>query len=117
PHLLHVDLAGDHLRQLVGLARPHRPAERIGAVGARLLPAHAVARALPVAVVLLHRFGELLGALAQRLERLALRVHRPVSIALAELAAGIAHGAVGLAEAVLAVIALVGPLSLSLPLL
>src|SRR6185437_9868850 len=112
PHLLHVDLAGDHLRQLVGLARAHRPAERIGAVGARLLPAHALARALPVAIALLHRLGELLGALAQRLERLALRVYRAVGIAVAELAAGVTHGAVGLAEAILAVITLVAPLLL-----
>src|SRR5262249_46404578 len=94
PHLLHVHLARNHLGQLVILMRAQRPPQRIRTIGARLLAAHAVARALAIAIALLHRFRKLLGALAKRLECLALRIHRAVGIAFAELAAGIAHGTV-----------------------
>src|SRR5262249_11769285 len=108
-HLLHVHLSRDLAGEIVVFVRTKGPAKRVRRVGAGLLAAHPVARAL-IAIALLHRFGELLGALAQRLERLALRVDGAVGIALAELAAGIAHGAVGLAQTVLAIIALVGTL-------
>src|SRR5262249_36698899 len=50
------------------------------------------------------RLGHLLRALAQGVERLALRVHGTVGIALAELVAGVAHGAVGGVETVVAVL-------------
>src|SRR5262249_12547309 len=63
--------------------------------------ARAVARL--VAVALLHRFGEVLGPLAQRLQRAALRVHRAIGIALSEPSTGIAHGVIGLLEPVLAI--------------
>ena len=79
-----------------------RPPERIGGVAAALLPAHAVARAvaLPVAIALLHGVGEALGALAHRFQRLTLRIHRAIGIALAEPAVGIAHRVVGVAHGV-----------------
>src|SRR5262249_35915035 len=118
-HPLHVDFARDHLRQLVAdIVGAQRTPERIGAVGAGLLAAHALARtiALPFAVALLHCLGKALRALAQRIERLALRLHRGVGIALAQPAAGITHRAVGLAKAVVAValVALLALLALAL---
>src|SRR4029453_13592519 len=65
---------------------------------------------------LFHGFRQTLGALAQRFQRAALRVHRAVGIALAEPAAGIAHRAIGLLQPILA-IALVAALPLlALPL-
>src|SRR3984957_15962720 len=105
-HPLHVDLAGDLDREVVAEFAPvQRPSQRIALIAAALLPAGAIAGtvALAVAIALLHRFRKALGALAQRLQRLALRVHRPIGVTLAQPAAGIAHRAVGLAEAVLAV--------------
>ena len=74
-------------------------------LAAALLAALGIARAVArlVAVALLHRFGKALGALAQRFQRAALRIHRAVGIALAEPAAGIAHRGIGLLEPVLAV--------------
>src|SRR6267154_1101705 len=80
-HALHVDLAWDLHRVIVGeLVVPHRASERIGAVGAGLLPALGVARAVArlVAIALLQGVGEALGALAQRLQRAALRIHGAV---------------------------------------
>src|SRR5581483_9324802 len=109
-HPLHVHLARDHPGELIApLTTAQGPAERIGAIGPRLLAAHAVAEAVAglVAVTLLHGIRKALRALAQRFERLALRVHGGIGIALAEPAAGIAHRAIGLGKAVLA-IALIG---------
>src|SRR5205085_467369 len=58
---------------------------------------------------------EALGALAQSVERLALRINGALGIAFAELAAGVTHGAVGIIQPVAAVtliaIALLGALS------
>src|SRR5580700_8516868 len=105
-HPLHIDFAGNLHRQVITeLAPVQRPSQRIALVAAALLPSGAIAGAiaLAVAIALLHRFGETLGALAQRIQRLALRIHGAIGIALAELAAGVAHRVVGLAEAVLAV--------------
>src|SRR6266851_1220924 len=113
-HPLHVDFAGNLHRQIVAEFAPtQRPSERIVAVGAALLPAGAIARgvALSVAIALLHRLRQALGALAQRFQRLALRIHGALGVAFAELAAGVAHGGIGLAAAVLAV-ALVALLTL-----
>src|SRR6185437_17132340 len=97
-----------------------RPPERIGGIAAALLPAHAIARAiaLPVAIALLYLVGKLLLAFLQGIQRLALRVHRGVGIAVAELAVGIAHRGLGITEAVaivallLAVVALLALLPL-----
>src|SRR5882672_9657171 len=113
-HPLHIDFAGNLHRQIVTEFAPmQRPSERIVAVGAVLLPACAIARAvaLPFAIALLHRLGKALGALAQRIQRAALRIHRAVGVALAKPAAGVAHRRIGLAQAVLAV-ALVALLTL-----
>src|SRR6266704_3366778 len=93
-------------------AAAQRPPQRIGLVAATLLPADTAARAvLAVAIALLHRLGEALRTLAQRFQRLALRIHRGIGIALAEPAAGVAHRAVGLAKTILTV-ALVALLTL-----
>src|ERR1700712_139192 len=105
-HPLHVNLAGNFLRHVVAEFAPvQRPAERIVGLVAALLPAGARAGpiALPLAVALLHRLREALGALAQRIERLSLRIHRTIGIAFAKPTAGIAHRAIGFAEAVLPV--------------
>src|SRR5439155_2592830 len=113
-HPLHVDLAGDFHGIIVGeFVVAHRPAERMGRIGRALLAASRIAGAVAglVAVALLHGFGQALGALAQRFQRAALRVHRTVGIALAEPAGGIAHCVIGLIEPVLA-IALVAALAL-----
>ena len=73
------------------------------------------ARSAAFAVPLLHRFGELLRALAQRIERAALRVDRAVGVALAEIAFGFTHRLAGVAELVgCLILSLV--LSLALPL-
>src|SRR4029077_6861666 len=64
---LHVDFAGNHLRQFVAeFASAQRTSERIGLIAAILLTAHAVAGSvgLPVAVSLMHRLRHALGALA-----------------------------------------------------
>src|SRR4051794_38627446 len=95
---LGVDLAGDLDRVVVAqIAAVKRATERIGLIAAALLAAGPVAGTipLPVAIALLHRLGHLLRTLAQGVERLALRVHGAIRIAVAELRAGIAHGAVG----------------------
>src|SRR5471030_2159087 len=66
PHPLHVDLAGNLHRQIVAEFAPvQRPPQGIALVTAALLAAGAIARAvaLPVAVTLLHRLGQRLGAL------------------------------------------------------
>src|SRR4051794_14841815 len=104
-HPLHVHLAGNFDRVVVAELTPvQRPAKRIAAPGRALLAAGAIAGAvLPLAFALLHAFGQALSALAQRLERPALRIHRAIGVPLAEPAAGIAHRAVGLAETILAV--------------
>jgi len=72
---------------------------------AALLPASAITRAvaLSLAIALLHPFSEALGALAQRFQRAALRIHGAVGVALAQPAAGVAHRGIGFAEAILAV--------------
>src|SRR5690348_7335288 len=113
-HALHVDLAGNLHGIIVGeFVVAHRPSERIGRVVGALLAASRVAGAVTrlVAIALLHGFGEALGALAQRVQRPTLRVHRAIGIAVAEPAGGIAHGVVGLLQPVLAV-ALVAALAL-----
>src|SRR5450631_738810 len=105
-HPLDIDLAGDLHRQIVTEFAPvQRPAERIVAVGAALLPARAIARAvaLTIAVTLLHRLRQTLGALAQRFQRPALRIHGAIGVAFPEPAAGIVHRRIGFAETVLAV--------------
>src|SRR4051794_36663651 len=110
-HPLHVDLAGDFHRIIVGeFVGPHRPQQWILAVGAGLLTTLGVAGAVArlVAIAGLH-VGKALGTLAQSLQRLALRIHRAVGVAFAEPAARIAHGGIGLLEPVLAV-TLVGAL-------
>src|SRR5258708_7401758 len=102
-HPLDVDFAGNHLRELVAeFVRTQRPSQRVGAVGAGLLAAVPFARAiaLTVAVTLLHGLREALGALAERIQRLALRIDGGVGIALAQLAASIAHRRISLAETV-----------------
>src|SRR5262249_39909861 len=80
-------------------------AERIGLVTAALLAAGAVAGAvlLTIAVARLHGLGEALRAIAQRLQRAALCIHRAFPIAFAEPAGGIAHLGISLIKAVLAV--------------
>src|ERR1700737_5318375 len=100
---LHVDLAGDLHGIIVGVfVAVQRPSERIVQIAVALLAAHAVTRAvaLSVALALLHRLGERLGALAQRVQRLALRIHGAIGITFSELASGIAHRGVRLAEPV-----------------
>src|SRR4051812_41361460 len=121
---LHVDLAGNLHRQIVAeFAAAQWPAQRIAVAAAALLPAGAIAGAivLPVAVARLHLLREVLGALAQRVQRLALRIHCAIGIAFAEPAVGIAHRGVGIAKtvvtvAVVALLTLVALLSV-LPLL
>src|SRR5262249_38293567 len=70
-----------------------------------------------VAVTLLHRLGEALGALAQRVQRPALRIDGAVGIAFAEPAGGVAHRRIGLVEAVLAIALLAALTLLALALL
>src|SRR5258708_9520113 len=111
---LHIDFAGNLHRQVVAEFAPvQRPPQRIALVAAALLPPCAIARAvaLSLALTLLHCFGEALGALAQRFQRAALRIHGAVGVALPQPAAGVAHRGIGFAEAVLAV-ALVALLAL-----
>src|ERR1700722_13889393 len=121
---LHIDFTGNLHRQVVTEFAPmQRPSQRIALVAAALLSPGAIAGAVALAVpiALLHRFGETLGALAQRIQCLALRIHGTVRIALAELATGVTHRIVGLAVAglwiaVLTLLALLALLAL-LPLL
>src|SRR5260370_12134409 len=114
---LHVDFAGDLHRVIVTVfVSAQRPSKRIGAIGTALLPADAIAGTIALSLIaLLHRLRETLRALAQRIQRAALRIHGAIGVALAELAAGIAHRGIGFAEAGLA-LALLGVLS-RLPLL
>src|SRR5262249_20352617 len=111
-HALHVDLAGDHPRQFVAIFAPaQRTPQGIGLTAIALPAADMLARTVTLPLALLHRFGEALGALTQRVQRASLRLHRAIGVAIAEVAAGIAHRAVGLAETVVAVVvalALVG---------
>src|SRR3984893_13890303 len=102
-HPLHVYLAGDLHGIIVGVfVAVQRPSERIVQIAVALLAAHAVTRAvaLSVALALLHRLCERLRALAQRVQRLALRIHGTIGVTFAELASGIAHRGVRLAEPV-----------------
>src|SRR5579872_3495899 len=102
-HALHVDLAGNLHRQVVGGISPaQRPAQRIALLAIALLAADPVAGtiALTIAVLLLLHRLEILRALAQGIQRLALRIYRAIRVTLAELAAGIAHRVVGRAEIV-----------------
>src|SRR3954470_8726137 len=105
-HPLHVDLAGDLHREIVAeFAAVQGPAQGIAVAAAALLAAGTVARTvvLAVAVAGLHLLRQVLRALAQGLQRLALRVHRAIGISFAEPAVGVAHCIVGIAEIVLAV--------------
>src|SRR5437868_9703116 len=72
---LHIDFAGDLHRIVVAVfVALQRPSKRIGTIGAALLPANAIARTIALSLVaLLHRLREALGALAQRIQRAALR--------------------------------------------
>src|SRR5260221_2344266 len=114
---LHVDFAGDLHRVIVTVfVSAQRPSERIGAIGTALLPADAIAGAIALSLIaLLHRLRETLGALAQRIQRAALRIHGAIGVPHAGPAAGLAHRGTGFAEAVLAP-ALLGVLA-RLPLL
>ena len=89
-----LDEADVHGVIVAEFAAVQRPSERIVAVGAALLPARAIARgvALPVAIALLHRLRQALGALAQRFQRLALRIHRAIGVTFAKPAAGGGRG-------------------------
>src|SRR5262249_47228100 len=113
---LRVDLTGHFDRNVVAVvAAAQRPAERVGLLlRARLAEPGGVAWARGLhALLLLHRLREILGAGPKRLERSALRVDRAVSIALAELALGLAHGFASLAELIhLAALALLALLAL-----
>src|SRR5580658_8160074 len=97
---LHVDLAGDFDGGVVAVIAPaQRPAERIGAlVGARHAEPAAAAAAGVLPHLLLHALRQTLRALAQTIERAALRVDGIVGIALTELAFGLAHRIAGAAE-------------------
>ena len=110
---LHIDLARHLHRHVVAVVAPaQRPAERIGVVvGARLPGAARLTRALPWPA-LLHLLRQVLRAAPQRFQRAALGIDRAVGIALAELALGIAHGAVGLAEPLARVLTLLALLTL-----
>src|SRR5579871_411759 len=103
-HPLHIDLAGNLHRQIVAEVAPVQgPPQRIARNVVTLLPASAVAGAvtLTVAVALLHGFGKALRPLAQGIERLALRIDGAIGVALAKLAAGIAHRVIGRAKTVI----------------
>src|SRR3954454_3597312 len=108
---LHVDLAGDFHGEVVAeVAAAQRPAQRIAIAAAALLTAGAVAGAivLAVAVAGLHLLRQVLRALAQRFQCLALRIHRAFRIALAEPAVGVAHRGVGVSQIVVAIALLAG---------
>jgi hypothetical protein len=105
-HPLHVDFAGNLHGHIVAKIPPVQgTAQRIALVAAALLAAGAIAGtiALTIAVALLHGLGETLCSLAQSIERLALRIDGAVGIALAELAAGIAHRVVSRAKTILVI--------------
>ena len=74
--------------------------------GARLAEPAVAAGTRPLAHLLLHRLRQTLRALAQRVERAALRVDGAVGIALAEFAFGFAHGVAGAAELIELILAL-----------
>src|ERR1700733_3647798 len=120
-HPLYIDLTGNLHRQIVAEILPmHRASQGIalGAV-ARLTAGAGTAGAvaLAVAVLLLHGLGEALRSLAQGIQCLALRIDGAIGVALAELAAGIAHGAIGRAEAILVIALAVAVLTWLLALL
>src|SRR6516225_8787093 len=101
---LHVDLARHFYRRVVAVFAPaQRPAKRIGVLlRARLTEAAGPAGPRTAAHLLLHRLRQALRTFAQGIERAALRVHRAVGIALAEIAGSVAHGVAGVAELLLA---------------
>src|SRR5438874_4076577 len=82
---LHVDLARHLDRGVVAIVAPaQRTAERIGVLaGARRTGAARIAGPLTLPHLLLHRLRHALRALAHRLERTPLRIHRDVCIAFA----------------------------------
>src|ERR1700732_761609 len=103
---LHIDFTGNLHRQIIAEFTPvQRTSQRIALIAAALLTACAGAGAvaLAFAIALLHRFSEALGALAQGFQCLPLRINGAVGVTLAELAAGIAHRAIGLTETILAI--------------
>src|SRR6516225_4807439 len=110
---LHVDLAWNFHGGVIAIFAPAQwPAERIGVLlRARLAEAARPARPGTASHLLLHRLRQALRALAQGIERAALRFHRAVGIAFAEIADGIAHRLAGAAE----LIELILPLCLTLP--
>src|SRR6516165_4824524 len=105
---LHVDLARDFHGSVVAIFAPAQwPAERIGVLlRARLAEAARPAGAGTASHLLLHRLRQTLRALAQGIERAALRFHGAVGIALAEIAGGVAHGVAGAAELIELILAL-----------
>src|SRR6516165_10330152 len=105
---LHVDLARHFYRRVVAVFAPaQRPAERISVLlRARLTEAAGPAGPGTAAHLLLHRLRQALRTFAQGIERAALRVHRAVGIALAEIAGSVAHGIAGVAELIELLLAL-----------
>src|SRR5690349_18786338 len=97
---LHVDLSRHLDGGVVAVVAPtQRTAEWVGIlVGACLTGAPRVARTHALSHLLLHRLRHALRALAHRLERAALRIHRAVGITLAERALGVAHRLAGATE-------------------
>src|SRR5580704_8489802 len=103
---LHVDVAGNFDRRVVAVFAPaQRPAERIGVLLGARRAEPSVAAGTALSHLLLHRLRQTLRALAQRVERFALRVDGIVGIALAEIARGVAHRFAGAAELVHLVLA------------
>src|ERR1700746_2328555 len=100
PRALHVDLARHFHRGVVAVFAPaHRPPQRIGVLlRARLAETPRASLPRPAPHLLLHGLRQALSALAQGIERAALRLHRAVGIALAEITSGVAHGVAGAAE-------------------
>jgi hypothetical protein len=100
---LDIDLVGNLHGEIVAeLAPVQRPSQRIALAAAALLTSLPVAGtiALSVAVARLHRLRETLGGLAHTVQSTLLRIHRAVSIALAEPAVGIAHGGIRIGQPV-----------------
>src|SRR5437762_13537887 len=77
---LHIDFTGDLHRVIIAVFVPLQPpSERIRAIGTALLPADAITGTVALSLIaLLHRLRETLGALAQRIQRAALRIHRAI---------------------------------------
>ena len=105
---LHVDLARYLDREVVAIVMAAQwPAKRVGVlIGARLAKPADPAGPLALPHLLLHRLRQRLRALAQGVERAALRVNGVVGVALAEIACGVAHRLAGAAKLIHFVLAL-----------